>query len=189
MTQRARTDYANWNETFMNLAICISKRSKDPNRQVGATIVNNNKIIGMGYNGFPNNCHDTVFPWCRINNENNENKYLYVVHAELNAILNSQNIPDGSILYTTLFPCNECCKAIIQKNIKTIYYLEIKEENDITEYAAKKMLDSANVKCIKLNVNTEINNKFDEEIVLCGDSIYINILFILFILCLILNFI
>jgi dCMP deaminase len=143
-------------EVFMNLSIIIAKRSKDPNTQVGATIVNNNKVIGMGYNGFPiidkkNNINinnDQIYPWSKLDLNN---KYLYVVHAELNAILNSNKIPKNSVLYTTLFPCNECAKAIIQSGIKTVYYLDIKNIDKIEHKATLLMFKYSNIKLIKID--------------------------------------
>lgn len=147
-----RTDYISWNEYFMSICILSSKRSKDPNTQVGSCIVDeNNHIIGIGYNGFPNGCSDDILPWSRDNPNNLENKYPYVVHAEVNAILN-KNIMDLSNcrMYITLFPCNECTKIIIQSGIKEIIYLQDKED-----IASKKMLDLTGIKYTKY----EMSNK------------------------------
>jgi len=142
-------------DMFMNLSYIISKRSKDPNTQVGATIVFNNKIIGMGYNGFPNTNNDfnndKIYPWSK---DTIDNKYLYVVHAELNAILNSSNIPYGSILYTTLYPCNECAKAIIQAGIKTIYYVD-NYNCKIKHDATKKMFLHSGIKTFKMTLSND----------------------------------
>jgi dCMP deaminase len=125
MLSNKRQDYLSWKQYFLELAILTSKRSKDPNTQVGAVIVDNlNKIVSVGYNGFPRGCSDDQFPWCKEDGLNNKN--LYVVHAEINAILNSSN--KGEILYTTLFPCNDCTKALIQYGIKKIYYKDIKKK-------------------------------------------------------------
>ena len=151
-------DSIDWINTFMLLSVIISKRSKDPNTQVGATIVYKKKVIGLGYNGFPiinnkNKNNDDVYTWSK--NKHEDNKYLYVVHAELNAIFNSSHIPNYSTLYTTLFPCNECTKAIIQNKIKKIYYLDEKNINSITHIASKKMLDNAGVKYIKINIQNK----------------------------------
>jgi len=128
-----------WNTYFMEIAKISAKRSKDPNTQVGACIVGeDNKILGMGYNGFPRGCPDDKFPWTR------PDKYLYVVHAEVNAILNSSKVT-GARLYSTLMPCNECAKIIIQAGIREVIYLE--NRNDSQEYdAARRMFDSAGVK-------------------------------------------
>lgn len=147
-----RTDYISWNEYFMSICILSSKRSKDPNTQVGSCIVDeNNHIIGIGYNGFPNGCSDDILPWSRDNPNNLENKYPYVVHAEVNAILN-KNIMDLSNcrMYITLFPCNECTKLIIQSGIREIIYLQDKED-----IASKKMLDLTGIKYTKY----EMSNK------------------------------
>lgn len=145
MISNKRTDYLSWKEYFMELAILTSKRSKDPNTQVGAVIVDNlNRIVSIGYNGFPNGCSDDKFPWCK--EEGLNNKYLYVVHAEINAILNNSN--KGTILYTTLFPCNECTKVLIQYGIKKIYYKNIKD--NLSTQASKKMLKEVNIKYKKI---------------------------------------
>ena len=110
-----RSDYISWDEYFMGVAKLASLRSKDPNSQVGACIVgNDNKILSMGYNGFPRGCSDDDFPWAR-EGDTLETKYAYVTHSELNAILNyNGGSLEGSKIYVTLFPCNECAKAIIQ---------------------------------------------------------------------------
>ena len=118
-----RQDYINWDEYFMGIAALSALRSKDPNSQVGACIVSpENKILSMGYNGFPLGCSDDDFPWNR-DGEQWETKYPYVVHSELNAILNYRGGSlQGTKIYVTLFPCNECAKAIIQAGIKTVIY-------------------------------------------------------------------
>lgn len=140
-----REDYINWNEYFMGVAILASKRSKDPNTQVGACIVDeNNIILSTGYNGFPYGCSDDEFPWDR---SGEDTKYKYVVHAELNAILNARgkNLNNARI-YVDLFPCNECAKAIIQSGIKEVVYLYDKYADTKETIASKKMLASAGVK-------------------------------------------
>lgn len=140
-----REDYINWNEYFMGVAILASKRSKDPNTQVGACIVDeNNIILSTGYNGFPYGCSDDEFPWDR---SGEDTKYKYVVHAELNAILNARgkNLNNARI-YVDLFPCNECAKAIIQSGIKEVVYLYDKYADTKETIASKKMLSSAGVK-------------------------------------------
>ena len=140
-----RENYINWNEYFMGVAILASKRSKDPNTQVGACIVDeNNIILSTGYNGFPYGCSDDEFPWDR---SGEDTKYKYVVHAELNAILNARgkNLNNARI-YVDLFPCNECAKAIIQSGIKEVVYLYDKYADTKETIASKKMLASAGVK-------------------------------------------
>ena len=131
----------------MGVAKLSSKRSKDPNTQVGCCIVNEDKkIVGVGYNGMPRNCNDLDFPWNIREGKLQDTKYAYVVHAELNAILNSITSLKGCTLYVSLFPCNECVKAIIQSGIKEIVYEDNKYEGKDFDLAAKKMLQAANVK-------------------------------------------
>lgn len=142
-----RKDYITWDEYFMGVAVLSSMRSKDPNTQVGACIVSDdNKIIGVGYNGFPRGCSDDTLPWAR-EGEWGETKYPYVCHAELNAILNCNNssLLRGSTLYVALFPCNECAKAVIQSGIKRIVYLSDKYKDSDATKASKRMLDAAGV--------------------------------------------
>lgn len=131
----------------MGIALLSAKRSKDPSTQVGACIVNQyNKIVGIGYNGFPIGCSDDELPWERKSDNENETKYPYVVHAEANAILNSTKDLHGSRIYVALFPCNECTKLIIQSGIKEILYLSDKYKDTPSVEASKKMLDMADVK-------------------------------------------
>lgn len=148
-----RTDYISWDEYFMGIAMLAAMRSKDPNTQVGACIVNDdNIIVSTGYNGMPKGCSDDEYPWERAG-ENT--KYPFVVHAELNAILNSGGRDvRGSRVYVTLFPCNECAKAIIQSGIKEIIYRSDKYSDSMATLAAKRMLDSAGVKCRKFDFGT-----------------------------------
>ena len=142
-----RADYISWNEYFMGVATLASKRSKDPNTQVGAGIVDkDNYVVSVGYNGMPLGCSDDEFPWERQGGTL-DTKYAYVTHAELNAILNSKTANlEGSTVYVTLFPCNECTKALIQKRIGKIVYLDDKYHDTDTSEAARRMLDSAGVK-------------------------------------------
>ncbi len=140
-----RGNYINWDEYFMGIAMLAAKRSKDPSTQVGACIVSpDNIIISTGYNGMPKGCSDDEFPWER---EGTETKYPYVVHAELNAILNANGRDlRGSRLYVALFPCNECAKAIIQSGVKEVLYLSDKYGTTPLTLASKRMLDAAGVK-------------------------------------------
>lgn len=139
-----------WDEYFMGVSLLSGLRSKDPNTQVGACIVNQDKrIVGVGYNGLPRGCEDDQFPW-KNQGEFKDTKYPYVVHAELNAILNSTQSLHGSKLYVNLFPCNECAKAIIQAGIKEIVYVEDKYAKTDVVKASKRMLDSAKVKYRKI---------------------------------------
>ncbi|MCI5605969.1 MAG: dCMP deaminase family protein [Treponema sp.] len=145
-----RQDYINWDEYFMGIAALSALRSKDPNSQVGACIVSpENKILSMGYNGFPLGCSDDDFPWNR-DGEQWETKYPYVVHSELNAILNYRGGSlQGTKIYVTLFPCNECAKAIIQAGIKTVIYDCDKYDGTPGNVASKKLLKAAGVEVVK----------------------------------------
>ena len=120
-----RTNYLQWEDYFMSIAILSAKRSKDPNKQVGACIVNTeNKIVSIGYNGMPIGCDDSDMPWCKNDPQNKLNsKYLYVCHAEMNAIMNKNSADVKNCrIYVTMFPCNECAKLIIQSGIKHVIY-------------------------------------------------------------------
>ena len=136
-----RQDYITWDEYFMGVAKLSGMRSKDPNTQVGACIVSDsNKILSMGYNGFPVGCSDEE-------GEPLDNKYLYTTHSELNAILNYRGGSlEGAKLYVTLFPCNECAKAIIQAGIRTLIYDDDKYMDTPSVIASKRMLDAAGVR-------------------------------------------
>jgi dCMP deaminase len=141
-----RTDYLSWDEYFMGVSKLAGMRSKDPNTQVGACIVSkDNKILSMGYNGLPWGCSDDEFPWERAGEEY-DTKYPYVTHSELNAILNYRGGSlEGAKIYVSLFPCNECTKAIIQSGIKTIIYDSDKYADTTAVRASKRMLDAAGV--------------------------------------------
>ena len=143
-----RTDYISWDEYFMGIAMLAARRSKDPSTQVGACIVSpDNIIISTGYNGMPKGCSDDSFPWNRKAECENDTKYPYVVHAELNAILNANGRDlRGSRIYVALFPCNECAKAIIQSGVKEVLYLSDKYKDTMGNLASKRMLDAAGVK-------------------------------------------
>lgn len=151
---KQRKEYLTWDEFFMGVAQLAAKRSKDPNTQVGACVVSvDNRILSVGYNGTPNGFDDIYFPWDR-QGEELETKYLYVVHAERNAILNyrgSNRDLEGAKIYVDLFPCNECAKEIIQSGIKEVYYLDDKYANTNGVIASKKMFDVCGVKykCLK----------------------------------------
>lgn len=141
-----RRDYLSWDEYFMGIALMSSQRSKDPGTQVGACIVNDeNRIMSVGYNGMPFGCSDDDFPWDK-EGEVLDSKYTYVCHAELNAILNFKGGDlKGCRVYTTLFPCNECAKAIIQSGLKEVVFLSDKYSDSEIVVAAKKMFDFAGV--------------------------------------------
>lgn len=146
-----RQEYISWDTYFMGIAQLSSKRSKDPKTQVGACVVSpDNKIVGIGYNGFPKGISDDVFPW-KDQGDFLETKYPYVVHAEANAILNaSQNLKDCK-LFVTLFPCNECTKLIIQSGIKELIYVSNKDAGKDFQIASRKMLEKAQVKLRKIS--------------------------------------
>ena len=151
---KKRSDYISWDEYFMGIALLAAKRSKDPSTQVGACIVDKaNVILATGYNGFPKGCSDDEFPWDR---EGEITKYPYVVHAELNAILNAQgkDLRDARI-YVALFPCNECAKAIIQSGISEVVYLSDKYADTPGVKASKLMLKTAGVKLTKFEPKME----------------------------------
>ena len=145
---KQRKDYLNWDTYFMAIAKLSAMRSKYPNTQVGACIVSkNNRILSIGYNGTPNGYKDELFPWDREGDALNT-KYLYVVHAERNAILNfrgNNNELDGAKIYVDLFPCNECAKEIIQSGIKEVIYLSDKYANTNETIASKKLFDACNI--------------------------------------------
>ncbi len=141
-----RKNYLSWDEAFMQLSYLIAQRSKDPNTQNGACLVDENKIIvGLGYNGFPRGCSDDELPWDREGNFLDK-KYAYVVHAEENAVYNANKPTKGCIMYCTMFPCNECVKTIIQNGIKEVVYDRDPYHNQDEWIAARKMLDMAGVK-------------------------------------------
>ncbi|MBR6206586.1 MAG: dCMP deaminase family protein [Oscillospiraceae bacterium] len=144
MLEDKRKDYISWDEYFMGIATLSALRSKDPNTQVGACIVSpEHKILSMGYNGFPIGCSDDEFTWSR---EGEDNKYLYTTHSELNAILNYRGGSlDGTTIYVTLFPCNECAKAIIQSGIREVVYACDKYADTTSVAASKRMLRTAGV--------------------------------------------
>lgn len=149
-----RQDYISWDEYFMGVAMLAARRSKDPSTQVGACIVSpENIIISTGYNGLPNGCSDDEYPWDR---QGGQTKYPYVVHAELNAILNASGRDlRGSRLYVALFPCNECAKAIIQAGVREVLYLSDKYASSEATRASKRMLDSAGVQYQQLDPKTK----------------------------------
>ena len=161
-----RKDYIGWDAYFMGVALLSGERSKDPNSQVGACIVSeDNKILSIGYNGFPRGCSDDEIPWDR-EGEFAETKYPYVCHGELNAILNyrgNRRELESSTLYVTLFPCNECAKIVIQAGIKHVVFLSDKYATSANNIAARRLFDACGVKYEKLNTeglrDIEINLK------------------------------
>ena len=165
---KKRVDYISWDEYFMGVADLSGRRSKDPNTQVGACIVSqDNKIMSMGYNGFPKGCSDDEFPWGREQEADDpySTKYLYVTHSELNAILNYRGGSlEGAKLYVSLFPCNECAKAIIQCGIKEVIYISDKYADSVAVRASKRMFEAAGVAYTKLTgLHEELTLNFREE--------------------------
>ena len=158
-----RRDYISWDEYFMGVALLAAQRSKDPSTQVGACIIDGDKrILSTGYNGFPKGCSDDEYP-CNRDESLGETKYQYVVHAELNAILNASGKSlSGATVYVGLFPCHECAKAIIQSGIKEVIYLSDKYHDTPSMTASRKMLDSAGVKYRQIKLTrSQLVIKFD----------------------------
>ena len=156
--QEKRKDYIGWDAYFMGIAMLSAQRSKDPNTQVGACIVSNdNRILSIGYNGTPNGFHDTIFPWDR-EGKPLDTKYLYVCHAEMNAVLNyrgNRKELENAKIYVDLFPCNECAKIIIQAGIKEVVYLCDKYANTDSVIASKKLFDCCGVKYSKIELSEQ----------------------------------
>ena len=150
-----RKDYLSWDEYFMGVAVLSSFRSKDPNTQVGACIVDSNKkIVGVGYNGFPIGCSDDEFPWGRESDDKLKTKYPYVCHAELNAVINKNNADlYNCSIYVALFPCKECAKVIIQSGITEVVYLSDKYADTDSVKASKRMFDSSHVTYRQLKIS------------------------------------
>ncbi|KAG4071474.1 hypothetical protein HA402_011628 [Bradysia odoriphaga] len=148
--------FTTWDDYYMANAFLAALRSKDPVTKVGACIVNDEKkIVGIGYNGFPIGCSDDVFPWTKGTAEPLNSKYLYVCHAEVNAIMNKNSADTkGCDLYVALFPCNGCSKMIIQSRIKKVIYFSDKYADKPTTIASKKLLDAAGVEYVKFTSST-----------------------------------
>ncbi|MBS5806229.1 MAG: dCMP deaminase family protein [Firmicutes bacterium] len=165
MEVKKRIDYLSWDEYFMGIAKLSALRSKDPSTQVGACIVSDdNRILSIGYNGAPNGFHDDEFPWSREGEALNT-KYMYVCHAELNAILNFRGNKrdfENSKIYVALFPCNECAKAIIQSGIKEVIYLSDKYHNEDNAIASRRLFDACGVKYHEIKVDKTIEIKLDK---------------------------
>lgn len=158
-----RMDVLSWDEYFMGLAHLSAMRSKDPSTQVGAVIVSGeHRVLSIGYNGFPNGCSDDEFPWDR-EGDFGATKYPYVVHAELNAILNSKNDLRGCSIYVSLFPCNECAKAIIQSGISRIVYESDKYADTDATIASKRMLRAAGVELYQLPYRIQMQVQKEEN--------------------------
>uniref|UniRef100_A0A7N0SZY6 dCMP deaminase n=1 Tax=Kalanchoe fedtschenkoi TaxID=63787 RepID=A0A7N0SZY6_KALFE len=163
-----RQCYLSWDDYFMAIAFLSAQRSKDPNRQVGACLVNQNDVIlGIGYNGFPRGCSDDKLPWAKKSKRGDalETKYPYVCHAEVNAILNTNHASaSGQRLYVTMFPCNECAKLIIQSGVsEVIYFVEKGKSSDVAYVASRKLFSMASIKVRKHQPKmNQILIKFEE---------------------------
>ena len=165
---KPRKDYLSWDDTFMLMADLISERSKDPSTRTGGVVVDeNNVVLGLGYNGWPRGVEEGIFPWDREGGYEKEEflntKYAYVVHAEINAILNSNKSVAGGKLYCHLFPCNECAKTIIQCGVKEVIYADDKYMNEEYSVAAKKLFDLAGVRYKKYVPTKKIEIKDNDK--------------------------
>jgi dCMP deaminase len=140
-----------WNKRFMDLAAHVAGWSKDPSKQVGAVIVNSNKhVLSMGYNGFPRGVDDN--PGCY---SNKPLKRLWISHAERNALDNAPTSVEGATLYSTLFPCNECAKGIIQRGIARVvtHDWDRHDNNMLDAYnfdTSERLFDMAKIELILL---------------------------------------
>jgi len=147
-----RTDSISWDDYFLAMAFLTAKRSKDPNTQVGAVIVHpeTKRILALGYNGFPRGCDDNILPWARHGESELHKKYLYVCHAEVNAVLNKGSTDvKGATLYVALFPCNECAKTIIQAGIKEVVFMSDTYHHTDACRASRIMFQMAGVRLRK----------------------------------------
>lgn len=158
-----RKEYLSWDEYFMGIAFLSAMRSKDPSTQVGACIIDEDrKIIGIGYNGFPVGSSDDIMPWGKEGDFLNT-KYPYVVHAELNAILNSIKSLKDSTIYVTHFPCNECAKAIVQAGIRKVVFYSDKHKNLDSTKASRMIFENAGVEMVNLKIDrNEIKIEFKD---------------------------
>jgi len=161
-----REGYISWDEFGMSVALIAAQRSKDPSTQVGACILNfENRVVGVGYNGFPNGCSDDVLPWER-GKDFIDSKYSYVIHAEENSILNASNKSDlvDGIMYVTLAPCNKCAQSIIQSGIKEVCYLSDKYHDQDFSIVARRLMDLAGIKYRKFeSLRKDLTINFVEE--------------------------
>lgn len=158
-----RTDYLSWDAAIMKVAFTIAQRSKDPNTQVGCCIVDSkHRFIGVGYNGLPRGCNDDEFPWTKSDNSIYHNKYGYVVHAEQNAILNSTKDLDGTKIYVTQHPCNECAKFIIQSGIVEVIYQNNPNKDTDSVKASVRMFAAAGVKVRQYDADRCLKNDMNE---------------------------
>jgi dCMP deaminase len=142
-----------WHSMFMGVALLAAARSKDARKRNGACIVSaDNKILGVGYNGLPRGCDDSdPSYWEDIDEDPLRSRHSYIVHAELNAILNCTTLPlKGCTIYATQFPCPRCVQALIQVGIRRVVYLEKKSHQAATNQASDKMLADSGVELVAL---------------------------------------
>lgn len=136
-----------WDRRFLEMAALCSTWSKDPSTKVGAVIVSDRRrVVAVGYNGFPRGIEDKE-DWLN----SRDTKLSLVAHAERNALDNAECSVVGSTLYTTLFPCNECAKSIIQRQIKRIVSFDIEKETHYQRFnfdLSKSMFESTGIEFI-----------------------------------------
>lgn len=147
---------AKWDRRFLELARHVASWSKDPSTQVGAVIVNPERIVvGMGYNGFPRGVDDRPERY-----DDRETKYKLVVHAELNAILAAgRQAQDATIYVWPSFGrpsmCTGCAKAAIQAGIwRSVGYQPPPGDERAARW--QKELDAALTMCIEAGVRSEL---------------------------------
>lgn len=166
-----REDYFDWDEMFMGIAIIASARSKDPRTQNGAVIVDQkNRIVSVGYNGFPRKCSDDQFPWDK------EEKEKYVIHAEINAILNAGKEVDGYRMYLYsergYYPCSNCAKVIVQSGIQSVYLAFINENAKGYDWnPTKKMFEASGVKIIPIIYTSDKIRHITKKFQIINESI------------------
>lgn len=158
--KKSKVDRLSWDQYFMSVALLVAQRSPDMNTKVGSCVVKDNHIISTGYNGFPSNTKDGEFPMDRDAKEWLDNKYPYICHSEMNSILNSPSSVRDSIVYVTLFPCNECAKIIAQSGVKEVVYLHDKYNGTNENIASKHILDACGIKYRQLEFDDNVIDIF-----------------------------
>lgn len=152
---------------FMGVAMLAAARSKDARKRNGACIASaDNKILGVGYNGLPRGCDDNdPSYWADIDDDPLQSRHSYIVHAEVNAILNCVVLPlTGSTIYTTQFPCPRCVQSIIQVGIKRVVFLEKKIHQVALNSASQKMLDDAGIAILSLEELNSIASRWCDKL-------------------------
>jgi dCMP deaminase len=108
-----------WTDYFLGLAKIVSLRSHDIHTKHGCVITDKqNRILGVGYNGFPKGLKDHELPL------NRPDKYFWMVHSEKNALSNCVVRPDGGTAYVTGQCCNDCIVALWQEGVDTVYMIK-----------------------------------------------------------------